>query len=102
MNKQKQTVGSGKAALGAHPPSERSLRLVESAALIGACGNFVVQLDAHRVGAAIFLGIIAIAVVALALARRPGTASGRHVDKSGQIDSPDIRPEFSQDASHHR
>ncbi len=89
MNKQKQTVGSGKAEPGSQPPNERSLRLVESAALVSACSNFIVQLDAHRVGAAIFLGIISLAVVALALGRRPGTACGRHVDKGGQIDSPD-------------
>ena len=45
--------------------------------------DFVVQLDAHGVGAVIFLGIVVIAAVALALAHRLCTASGQRVDKGG-------------------
>ncbi len=71
---------------------------MESAALIDACSNFVVQLDEHQVGAAIFFGIIAlaavsVAVVALAMTQRAGGRRGRHVDKGSQIDSSQTRPE---------
>lgn len=65
-----------------------------SAALIHECSNFVAQLDAHPVGAAIFLGIIALAAVALAVTLRAaltsracwstGSTRGRRVDHGRQ------------------
>lgn len=59
-----------------------------SAALIHECSNFVAQLDAHPVGAVIFLGIIALAAVALAVTSRAcwstGSTRGRRVGHGRQ------------------
>ncbi|WP_426021636.1 hypothetical protein [Burkholderia pseudomallei] len=64
---------------------------MESAALIDACSNFVAQLDAHQVGAAIVLCIIVraavcVVVVALAVTLLAATRSkrGRRVDNGRQ------------------
>ena len=79
---------------------------MEIVALIDACPNLVAQLDAHRVGAAVVLYIIALAavsvvVVALALTPRTALASheclsagserGRRIDDSRQMFSSETR-----------
>jgi len=58
----------------------RTFRVMEVVALIDACGHFVAQLDAHQVGAAIILCIVAMAaagavVITLALTLRAALAS---------------------------
>ncbi|WP_133662061.1 hypothetical protein [Paraburkholderia sp. BL10I2N1] len=65
MNEKRQAGVSGKGHRSVRPTRPRKLYLVGSAALVQACSNFVVQLDAHRVGAAIFLGVIALAAVTM-------------------------------------
>jgi len=72
MNKQDQKVGLGKSRRRPDPASSGSLPLVGSATLVGAFSNFVVQLDTHRVGAAIFLGAMVIVVGGMMFGRRRG------------------------------
>lgn len=63
MNKQQPTCISARAVEGARQVRRRTVGVMEIATLIDAVSNFVAQLDAHPVGAAIFLGIIALAAV---------------------------------------
>ncbi|MFM0142450.1 hypothetical protein [Paraburkholderia sp. RL18-085-BIA-A] len=66
---------------GVRPTRPRKLYLVGSAALIHACGDFVVQLDTHKVGAAIFFFILALAAVSavfVAMTLRVGKPSEAH------------------------
>lgn len=106
MSQQQQTGVSTKAVEGARPIRRRTFRVMESAALVNACSNFVAQLDSHQFGAAIVLGIIALAtlsvvVVALAVTLRAALASrecvatssrrGRRVDDGRQVSSKTCR-----------
>lgn len=81
MNEKQQAGVSRKEQRRVRPTRPRKLYLVGGAALIQACSNFVVQLDAHKVGAAIFLGIIALAAVTMvfvAMTLRAGKPSAAH------------------------
>lgn len=63
MSEQQHTGVLAKAVQGDRRLPRRGPRLMEIVALIGACRHLVAQLDAHRVGAAIFLCLVALVVV---------------------------------------
>ena len=80
MRKQQPTDVLARSVKAERQVRRHTFRVMEVAALIDACGHFVAQLDAHQVGAAIILCIVALAatgalVVALALTLRTALAS---------------------------
>lgn len=63
-------MGSQKTRRSLQAPSTRSLSFAGGAAFVTACGNLIVQLDTHPVGAAMFIGIVALVFAASLLMRR--------------------------------